>query len=77
MAAFQGSGKLRYGWAVAPYTYFVFHNWLYYFAGLFCFVCPDGSTKSLITEEQRGTEKPQQSSISVDHLESSADPELH
>lgn len=40
--------------------------------GLICFVCPDGSTKRLICEEQRGTEETQQSWICVNHLLSSA-----
>lgn len=50
----------------------VFHNFLDCSERLICFVCPDGSTKRLISEEQRGTEKPQQSWIFVNHLLSSA-----
>lgn len=37
---------------------------------LFCFVCPDDSTKGVISEEQRRAEEPKQPWIFVNHLPS-------
>lgn len=36
------------------FTYFFIHNWLDCSGGLVCFVCPDRSTKSLISKKQGG-----------------------
>lgn len=49
------------------HTHFFFHYWWDYSERLLCFVCPDGSTKTVISEEQR-VEKPQQSWNFVKHL---------
>lgn len=47
-----------------------FYNWLHCSERLICFVCLDGITRRFISEEQKGSEEPQQSWI-LSHLLSS------